>query len=310
MSKKPSVSRGHENWTSEFSWLSIDRDSAQGSCTKCKMTFNGRLSRTFLLRHEHSQNHSGGDVGTAPAVTEFQDCIERRKKKESFRASPQGRSKEWRLAWCLGEAYREDVRSRLSTVVSSTVSQDAQGQLLSVRFFSTVESSGEDPSVKGILAFVNEWGAGSTDLSLAVRGSTRRLFTHYLKPPSGWQGPAPVIYKKGFQKFCKSVHFLAADAAEDETKAIRILSGKDQACHDGRVKSAGLFPSVCARVRDNAHAAGRLTKKWKANDFLWNVFQKYVRGKASVTALIWHSADNKRLFQKHVPSLIFQNLFI
>ena len=129
----------------------------------------------------------------------------------------------------------------------------------------------------------------------------RRLFTHYLRPPSGWKGPAPVIYKKGFQKFCTSVHFLVADAAEDDTKAIRILSGKDRACYDGRLKSAGQFTSVCDRVGDNARAAGRLTKKWKANDFLWNVFQKYVRGKASVTALIWHSADNKRLFQKHVP---------
>ena len=257
--------------------------------------------KTTLVRHDQSDAHralSGSGTlrkDAAPSVEEFRKCLERRAKRESLRKSPVGCIKEWRLTWCLAEANKDQLMKLLRHVKSTTVSQDAQGQLLSVRFLSALDSKSSDAFVSGLLGLVNDWGAGSVDLSMAVRKAVQRLFIARWKPPRGWQGPRPLL--RNVRSFCQSVHFVASDAAADETKAIRILAGRDHAC---TAASTALFPNVRSRVRDSVHAAGRFTPKWKVVPFLQETFMKYIRGNQSLTSVIWHSKDNKRLLNFHV----------
>ena len=131
---------------------------------------------------------------------------------------------------------------------------------LSVRFLSALDSKSGEAFVSGLAGLVNDWGAGSVDLSMAVRKATQHLFISRWKPPRGWQGQRPLLKKKPLEKFCLSVHFVASDAAADETKAIRILAGRDHAC---AAPATAIFPNVRSRVRDSVHAAARFTPKWK-----------------------------------------------
>ncbi len=174
-------------------------------------------------------------------------------------------------------------------------------ELLSVRFLSALDSKSGEAFVSGLAGLVNDWGAGSVDLSMAVRKATQRLFITRWKP-RGWQGQRPLLKKNQLDKFCPSVHFVASDAAADETKAIRILAGRDHAC---AAPTKAIFPNVRSRVRDSVHAAARFTPEWKVVPFLQGAFQKYVRSNQSVTSVIWHSKDNKRLFNFRVLRFCF-----
>ena len=291
---------------------------AQAFCKVCNVLLgvfsNGstRGKKTTLVRHEQSDAHralSGSGTlrdNAAPSVEEFLKCLERRAKQESLRKSPVGCIKEWRLTWCLSEANKDQLVKLLANAQSTTVSQDAQGQLLSVRFLSALDSKSGEAFVSGLAGLVNDWGAGSVDLSMAVRKATQRLFISRWKPPRGWQGQRPLLKKKPLEKFCLAVHFVASDAAADETKAIRILAGRDHAC---AAPATAIFPNVRSRVRDSVHAAARFTPKWKVVPFLQDTFQKYVRSNQSVTSVIWHSKDNKRLFNFHVLRFCFNGKF-
>jgi hypothetical protein len=291
-------------WLKEFDWL-VGKNHTDGSnrpyCRTCKTFVSKKaapatVNRTTLLRHEQSISHKGPSISEseAPSMQEFLDCLENREAKRSFRSSKLGRTKEWKLSWCLAEAYKAAVQKKLSRAQSSTICQDAQGQLLSVRFFSARDGDRE-ASVSGLLALIKDWGAGAEQLSTSVGKACKRFFFQFWNPPIGWRGSKPVLRRAAYVQFKKTVMFIASDAASDETKAIRILAGKSSSS----CKACGLFPSVKARVRDNVHAAGRFTLKWHWNIKLKETYTKYVRGKGSITSLIWHSEDNKRIFNKH-----------
>ena len=177
------------------------------------------------MKHENSLTHKG-PVPTAveaPPIQDFLDCLDSRAKRKSFRSSAKGKEKEFKLAWCLAEAFKKSVRKQLAKVETSTISQDAQGQLLSVRFFSSLTSG--QPYVSGLLALINDWGAGASDLASAVGKGAKRFFVENWKPPRGWRGPKPTLNRPLFQAFRNSVLFVGSDAATDETKAVRLLAG-------------------------------------------------------------------------------------
>ena len=300
------------SWLRKFDWLVLkqqDGGSERPFCKTCqKFLFQktvGGGNLTSLLRHERTGLHQGkGPMKTssvqAPPIQDFLDCLDDRAKRKSFRSS--GKEKAWKLSWCLAEAFKMSVHGQLAQVASSTVCQDAQGQVLSVRFFSSLKvTGGGDASVSGLLALVNDWGAGASDLASAVGKGTKRFFIKYWKPPRGWTGPKPTLKRPLYQAFRKSVLFVGSDAAADETKAVRLLAGK--AAPTATSKAFRLFPNIKARVRDNAHAVGRFTLKWNVNETLGKTYKKHVRGKTSITSLIWHSVDNKRIFHKHVAQL-------
>lgn len=293
-----------EKWLKQFDWLELrkqDDGSERPFCKKCKMfLFQQCLSGgnvTTLLRHERTVRHNGhngpASAAEVPAIQDFLECLDNRANRRSFRSSRKGREKEWKLSWCLAEAFKASIHRQLAHAASTTVSQDAQGQVLSVRFFSSLK--GKDRSVSGLLALVNDWGAGAADLATAVGRATKRFFIRSWKAPRGWR-KKPTLNQKVYQSFKQNVLFIGSDAAADESKAIRLLAGKGASTS----KAFRLFPNIKARVRDNAHAAGRFTLKWNVSETLGKTYQKYIRGKNSITSLIWHSADNKRIFNKHV----------
>ena len=299
-------------WLNQFDWLVFKAKKTDSelrpycqACQRFLFECATEANVTGLLRHESSVGHRGGDstsVVEAPPIQEFLDCLDSRAKVKSFRSSSNGREKEWKLAWCLAEAFKASVHSQLARVQSSTVSQDAQGQVLSVRFFSSLKASEGNASVSGLLALVNDWGAGASDLAAAVGKGTKRFFISHWKPPRGWRGPKAKLKRPLYQSFCKSIAFVGSDAAADETKAIRILAGR--AAPSSVCKAYRLFPNIKARVRDNVHAVGRFSLKWTVNEKLGKTYRQYVRGSSSITSLIWHSADNKRIFNKHVAQIM------
>ena len=59
---------------------------------------------------------------------------------------------------------------------------------------------------------------------------------------------------------------------------------------------------VCGYLKA-LHVTVRLSKKWLKVPFLAETFKTFIRSKKSFTALIWHSADNKRVFNRYVPRL-------
>ena len=104
-----------------------------------------RPQTSYLTQHDASQAHGKAAAGqlaavAAPSVQEFQECLQRRWQGISFRKASDdaGRSKDAKLAFCLSEAVlaREQVALRKAECV--TVAQDAQGQLLSVRYAAAV----------------------------------------------------------------------------------------------------------------------------------------------------------------------------
>lgn len=300
-----------EKWLKQFDWLVLkqqDDGSERPFCKTCqKLLFQNAaagVNVTTLLRHQESVGHKGPGQSSVhvPPVQDFLTCLDNRASKQSFRSSSMGRAKEWKLSWCLAEACKAAIHKQLAQVAASTISQDAQGQILSVRFCSSLKGNGST-TVSGLLALVDDWGAGASDLASAVGKGTKRFFIKYWKPPQGWKGHKPTLKRPLFQSFAKSVMFVGSDAAADETKAIRVLAGK--AASTSTSKSFRLFPNIKARVRDNAHAVGRLTVKWNVNETLGKTYKQYVRGNNSITSLIWHSPDNKRIFNKHVTQLYF-----
>ena len=134
--------------------------------------------------------------------------------------------------------------------------------------------------MSGLLALINDWRAGASDLASAVGKGAKRFFIENWKPPRSWRGPKPTLNRPLFQAFRNSVLFVGSDAATDETKVVRLLAGK--AAESSTSKGYRLFPNIKARVRDNVHAVGRFTLKWNVNETLERTYKQYVRGKGSL----------------------------
>ena len=127
------------------------------------------------------------------------------------------------------------------------------------------------------MAFLKGELSGSHNLARASQRAVRRFFTKRFQPPSGWNGPKPVVDRSLARKYSNAVEtclysltmsmtssnnvndkfkavcqrfvgsakeFVGSDAAPDELKAMRI---------NKQVQ----FKNIRVRVRDGAHAAGR-----------------------------------------------------
>jgi hypothetical protein len=116
---------------------------------------------------------------------------------------------------------------------------------------------------------VVDFGTDSHAVAAATRKATRKFWTQRRNAPRGWRAAKNVFLKDDWLAFNSTVEFMGADAAADETKAIRILSGK---ASSGSARSAvpartPLFPNLKCRARDGCHAAGRRTAAFQSHWF-------------------------------------------
>ena len=194
-------------WRAQFPWLRVCR-----SCLKCKHCPDWRSpqpQKTSLVQHNASQSHQqaseqNGAVPGAPSVQDFEECLARRRQGVTFRGAARdvGRAKDLKLTFCLAEAILDRERRVVDKARSVTVAQDAQGQLLSVRYAACVpcvlgacrpQNIGLFPGsgrggfrlVRGILHLVPDWGGGSDGLRSATIRAVNRFFTTRRKPPMG-----------------------------------------------------------------------------------------------------------------------------
>ena len=98
---------------------------------------------------------------------------------------------------------------------------------------------------------MQDFGAGSFDLRKATVRSCNRFFTKRRRPPVGWRGPKACFLRESAKRFRSKVNIFAADAAADESKVARLLAGKSEG-------QSPVFPGLRMRIRDGAHACGRL----------------------------------------------------
>lgn len=145
-----SLEKVRASWSTDFRWLRWKNNEPR--CCYCIKWRTSSIVKAALYNHANSQGHKKNLSAAkglpapglaAPSVEEFKECIQRRLDGVSFRKSPVGSEKDMRLAWCLNEAILDRQRKMLRNgkVISSSITQDAQGQLLSVRFFSSVRSA-------------------------------------------------------------------------------------------------------------------------------------------------------------------------
>lgn len=139
-----------QKWSSQFSWLVTKNDTVQ--CKYCLWWQCPKPRNSVFRLHEQSHSHvqaaeqNGAIITGAPAIQEFQDCLQRRRQGVSFRKAKEdaGRKKDLKLTFCLAEAVLEREQRALRKASAVTVSQDAQGQLLSVRYCAAVSCASTD----------------------------------------------------------------------------------------------------------------------------------------------------------------------
>jgi hypothetical protein len=88
---------------------------------------------------------------------------------------------------------------------------------------------------------------------------------------------------------------LVTDAASDELRAGRLMSGRSKS-H----LVEPIFKNFLNHVKDPCHASGRFLKTWTADPFLSAVFDFFIGDKGSITNVIQHSADIQNIFNKHI----------
>ena len=108
----------------------------------------------------------------------------------------------------------------------------------------------------------------------------------------------PAADSKVLQVLHAKTEAVVTDAASDEMKAFRLLTGSEASAHFTR-----LLPSVKLHCRDPTHAAGRFLIPWQSDSYLWWVFNLLVKGKGSPTKLVQHSPALQVLFGQHVTAL-------
>jgi hypothetical protein len=251
-----------------------------------------------LQRHGRSAAHLKrlgreplSSVG-APALKDFQQVLAHRRASESFRADSAvaGCKKASRLSWCLAEALRDEERQFMAKACTIAVLQDMRKDVLCIKY---AAANANLEVRRGILGCASRFGTTAADIKDATLKVVRDFCTPRLHPPAGarrLQAPDLSSSVDNLQSHVLSaIELCVADGAADEQKALRDLAG-----HAG---NAAAFPNVKMVLRDNTHAATRLTSKpWKADPFLWSVFSTVIYRSGSITGLIKNSPAFKTQF--------------
>ena len=111
---------------------------------KSKLSAHGAtVAHMSLSASSQSQSASSsvspGHSHLAPPLSEFEEVLARRRKGDAIRQSPLGGKKELKILFCLHEAAQDYNVRAMRRAVTTGISQDAQGNKLSIRF-STVSA--------------------------------------------------------------------------------------------------------------------------------------------------------------------------
>lgn len=135
-----------------------------------------------------------------PTEHEFTDAINRRTSGSSFRKAP-SRSREQKMLFCLGEALKDENIKVINGSWSIALSQDLQGNLMSLRF----AACGQDLTVTtGLVGFMKT-KLGAIEEAKTTKKLAKTFFTHRRGAPKGWIGPRNELRKPDLKVFKQKV---------------------------------------------------------------------------------------------------------
>lgn len=279
---------------SKGSWLAVSGDGRRLICSVCphiklfQKLYNLRRHGCGAAHLKKLGREPLSSVG-APAISDFQQVLAHRRASESYRAdrAVAGSKKAGRLSWCLAEAMRDEDRQFMAKACTIAVLQDMRKDVLCIRF---AAANAKLEVRRGILGCASQFGTTAAQIRDATLKLVREFCSPRLHPPEGARHlRAPDVNEELLAHVLSTVELCVADAAADEQKVFRDLAG-----HAGRAAS---FPNVKMVLRDNTHAATRITKNpWNADPYLSSVFNGFITRKGSITALIRNSPAFKTQF--------------
>ena len=258
------------------SWLHLISADCKfrAGCTICKRQRTGtpwaefNIRNVHLLKFHHVKRHSMSRLhrlattGCAdhPSSTEWEQAL------GNFKNARQG-TKAHAMRYCLDEGLRVVQHKLFAKMTTIALSQDARNNRLLMRLTASTESFERVSFVLG------QKHLTGTD-AYAVASTAKALLADYAKslhniPPYGGMvhcrtAAAPAAVSKVLQVLHAKTEAVVTDAASDEMKAGRLLTGNEASAHFTR-----LLPSVKLHCRDPTHAAGRFLIPWQSDSYLW-----------------------------------------
>ena len=201
-----------------------------------------------------------------------------------------------KLVWCLSEAIKEQDRSALLSARAIALFRDERKGRLAMRFKAVdadlVESSGS-------LGQEREFGTGATNISAATQRIITRMCTRF----SGCIGQSVAVetmLPKLLEHFRQTVMCITVDSARDEVLSGEMMRCKALSCEPQQM---ALTPNLKFVIRDKAHASRRIiSRPWAADDFLWDIINMMCKGKGSISRMLEHSPEIRRVFSDFVKN--------
>ena len=304
-------------WTSRWPWLlAIEEDgavtglgcssccqapprqAAQNAFATCSIRAPSAQTSVFE-NHEKSHCHKarcetlaadGGLALAAPSIREFADVLE-----AVFRGDGEVEScGPWKfrvMLYCLAEARRQQLRSRLQRSVCASLQQDVRASQLLVTFTSVDASLQTTSGVLGQVDLAEHFGFHAKEVFMGTVMVLNKFCCEGLGKPDRERSSAGSKLDHALVAHIKDVvELFAADAAPDEQRAGKLLQN--------------YFPNLRLIQHDKAHAAQRiLSRTFPTDSFLNQLITDLVTGPNAVTQKIRHSRIFSKRFREAVADL-------
>lgn len=232
----------HQSWLG--SWVRLDRHGPGDSvtCLFCPEYSPkvASLQLESLKKHARSKTHRartnlcfGGApdcLASSPSKGQFQKILQLRRDAVSHRKGSNVCSvrKSTKMTWCLGEAALDKDRHAISNSQCIAMSQDVQGETLSLRYSCSGIVNHTFFRKDGLIGFGKVCGGAA-----GLRSGTVKIIKRFCTLRRGVQRfgcnvkSKPHLDQSLYKIIKERTEIFTADKAPDEQKAIRSMSGLD-----------------------------------------------------------------------------------
>ena len=200
------------------------------------------------------------------------------------------------MVWTLAEAVRQLDREFLWRALSISLKRDERHYRLVVRFSATRHDLN---TRSGVLGQARNFGSGAE----AITRATKQIIDNFATPNFGAPGSKCTTSIHGSpplaDHICAITHQVIFDAASDETLSGRMMRRGLQL--DG---VSAISPNLKFITRDKAHGARRiLSRTFKADGYVWELFDRCVNSRDSLIQIIESSLHFKSKLKEYTPQM-------
>ena len=207
------------------------------------------------------------------------------------------------MTWALAEGKMDMERETLRNAVSVRLTQDARANRLLLHLAASIDKTFEH--IKCHVGYASLCGTDAFDIAKTTESILDRFCTPRADMPeygthhrSQKNRPVACIDRDLKARISKAVEMLCTDAAGDELRTGRLMSGRS-----GSALVSPLFENLILHLKDPSHATGRFLQVWMSDPFLGAVFDLFIGCRGSITNLIQHSPDLQRIFNEHCRNM-------